>query len=189
MEPDFEINISGEVSQEFLKRNIFSFQQAANFIQQLPYGRNTNKYRLVNLFLENRGTCSTKHAILKVLAEENDFPNLKLVLGLFKMNGTNTPAVSARLSRHNLNSLPEAHCYLKYHATILDYTKPEFLPAHYENDLIEEVEITPAQISDYKVAYHKNYLLSWLTKNPQLKLNPDILWAIREQCIQDLSLK
>jgi hypothetical protein len=55
------------------------------------------------------------------------------------------------------------------------------------DDLIEEVEILPEQITEFKVNYHKNYLDKWLDKNKELNYTMNDIWKIREQCIQDLS--
>ena len=81
----------------------------------------------------------------------------------------------------------EAHCYLKYNDLILDYTKQNSTPSDFIDDLIEEIEISPNQITDYKIKYHKNYLATWLDKTEQLNLTLNDLWTIREQCIQNLT--
>jgi hypothetical protein len=72
-QPDFDIKSKGEISIEFLDRNILTFNQALLFIRQIPYGRNPDKYNLASVFTDNFGTCSTKHALLKRLADENNF--------------------------------------------------------------------------------------------------------------------
>lgn len=185
--PDFQIISSDAISTEFVNRNILTFSQAALFVRQLPYGRNSNKNDLTTVFLDNCGTCSTKHALLKQLAYENNCNELRLTVGLFKMNGENTAAIATTLEQHNLQYIPEAHCYLKYNDLILDYTKSNSKPSDFIDDLIEEMEIAPNQITDYKVAYHKNYLTDWLDKTERLHLTLDELWTIREQCIQDLA--
>ena len=185
--PDFEIKSSGQISSRFTERNILTFQQAALFIRHLPYGRNLNKNDLTSVFADNCGTCSTKHAILKQLADENNFKELRLIIGLFKMNGINTPPVSTTLEFNDLEYIPEAHCYLKYNNDILDYTKPNSDAADFINDIIEEVEIKPNQITDFKVNFHKNYLTACLENNHQIKLTFDDIWKVREQCIQDLT--
>jgi hypothetical protein len=189
LEADFDILPCGPVSNKFRDRNIFTFRDAAVFVQQLPYARNTNKLDITTVLTENCGTCSTKHALLKVLAEENNFAGLKLVMGLFKMNGRNTSSVQDTLQQHNLDYIPEAHCYLKYDNTILDYTRPSFKPDNYINDLLQETEITAGQITDFKIAYHKNFLAEWLDKNRTIEKTPEEIWKIREQCIRDLQNK
>jgi hypothetical protein len=127
--------------------------------------------------------------LLKQLADENNFGGLKLIAGLFKMSGRNTPEIEATLKRHKLEYIPEAHCYLKFNSTVLDFTKPHSDPRGFTGDLIGEREISTGQITDYKVAFHKSYLATWLTNNTQIKLEPDELWEIREQCIRDLTEK
>ncbi|MBK7233947.1 MAG: hypothetical protein IPH93_17200 [Saprospiraceae bacterium] len=153
----------------------------------MPYGRNENKYDLLSLFSDQQGTCSTKHAILKTLANENDFLEIQLVIGLFKMNVLNTPQIQFILDNNHLNYIPEAHCYLKYRNNILDYTKSNSNPSTFFNDLIEEIEISPDQITDFKVSYHQNYLKSWILENSNFKYSFSQLWEIREQCIQNFA--
>ncbi|MFN6341326.1 MAG: hypothetical protein ACK4Y6_02890, partial [Bacteroidota bacterium] len=70
---DFEIKSKGQISKEFIDRNIFTFNQASIFVRQLAYGRNADKNNLTSVFTDNCGTCSTKHALLKKLADENNF--------------------------------------------------------------------------------------------------------------------
>ena len=186
-QPDFEIKSTGRISKGFVDRNVSTFKQATLFVRKLPYGRNADKNDLTSVFADNCGTCSTKHALLKQLADENDFKELKLKVGLFKMNEKNTPKISTTLKLNNLEYIPEAHCYLKYNDFIFDYTKLNSKPSDFIDDLIEEIEISPDQITDYKVKYHKNYLVTWLDKKEQINLTLNDIWKIREQCIQDHS--
>lgn len=187
--PDFNIKPKGKISGHFLKNYIQTFKQATGFIQNLPYGRNANKEDLSTLFADGCGTCSTKHAILKLLADENNFKGISLVCGLFKMNGKNTPEIAERLTEHGLEYLPEAHNYLKYEDRIYDFTTPALKGFDFADDLIEEIEIRPDQITEYKVNYHKQFLKSWLETNSNIKYSLSELWSIREQCIQDLTDK
>lgn len=186
-QPDFDIKSIGHISKEFVDRNILTFNQATLFVRELPYGRNADKNNLASVFTDNCGTCSTKHALLKRLADENDFEKVKLIVGLFKMNKNNTPEISATLQENKLEYIPEAHCYLKYEDQILDLTKINSKPSDFLDDLIEEIEILPEQITEHKVNYHKNYLETWLDKNPEINLTLNDIWKIREQCIQDLA--
>jgi|ERR1700741_1597679 len=185
--PDFRIRSTGKISEGFIKKDILSFKEAADWVRSLPYGRNADKNDLTTVFSDGCGTCSTKHALLKQLAIENDFEGLQLVIGLFKMNGNNTPEAAAALARHGLSYIPEAHNYLKYNDAILDYTKPTFDPAGFVNDIIKEIEIMPDQIADFKVTFHKDYLNGWLGSNPGIKLTLSELWSVREECIRDLA--
>jgi len=185
--PDFIIQSKGIISKEFINRNILTFKQALLFVKQLDYGRNEDKNNLATVFTDNCGTCSTKHALLKKLADENNFEEVKLLVGLFKMNKVNTPEISKTLQRNQLEYIPEAHCYLKYEDQILDQTKINSKATDFLEYLIEEIEISPEQITDFKVNYHKSYLANWLAKNKQINLSINDIWKIREQCIQDLA--
>lgn len=185
--PDFAIQPNGEISKEFLLLDIRTFHQATDLIKSLDYGRNTNKNNLKTVFSDNRGTCSTKHAVLKQLADEHNFKQIKLVLGIFKMNGINTPKVADRLRENNLTYIPEGHNYLKYKNQIFDFTKLGYSPLKFVTDLLFEIEIQPDEIHEPKMEIHKKYLVEFLKNNKTINYSLDELWAIREKCIQDLS--
>lgn len=185
---NFDIKPVGKISRKFLTLNISTFNEATEFVRQLAYGRNENKADLTTVFTDNCGTCSTKHALLKQLSDENNFTDLKLIIGLFRMNADNTPKISATLRKNRLEYIPEAHNYLKYGTQILDFTNKTSKPADFEGELIEETEIQADQIADFKVNYHKQYLAKWLDKQKAINLTLDELWKIREQCISDLSI-
>ncbi|UUV22571.1 hypothetical protein [Paenimyroides aestuarii] len=185
--PNFDIKPHGEISRAFLRQNILTFHRATEYIQNLSYGRNSNKEDLKSIFIEKKGTCSTKHAVLKQLANENDFKNIQLILGIFKMNPHNTPKVQKTLLENNLKYIPEAHNYLKYENEIFDYTKQNSSSAGFVNDLLFETEIQPNEINNFKIQIHKDYLINWLNENNNINYSLDELWKIREQCIEDLS--
>ena len=184
---NFDIAANGKISNNFLNRNVSDFKSAMTFITQLPYGRNKDKRNLTTLFDDGFGTCSTKHAVLKELAVENSIPQVKLILGLFRMNEHNTPAVSKILLKENLDYIPEAHNYLKIDNTIVDCTFSNSSKLNFITDLILETEIESNQITDYKVNFHKQYLETWLLKEPSLSMSLQELWLIRENCISALS--
>jgi len=185
--PDFDIEQNGEISRVFLSRNILTFHQAIEFIRNLNYGRNLNKGDLKTVFTDNKGTCSTKHAVLKQLAHENHFDDINLMLGVFKMNAKNTPKVAETLTEYNLKYIPEAHNYLKYKLEIFDFTKPNVSSFDFVNDLFFETEIQPNEIAGRKVQIHRGFLVNWLNENSDIEYSLDEIWRIREQCIQNLS--
>jgi hypothetical protein len=184
---NFPIQASGIVSWHFLTRGITNFVEAAAFTRRLPYRPNTDKTDVTCIFRDNGGTCGPKHAALRQLALENDRPDLRLKLGMFRMSAQNTPAVAATLDRYGLPYLPEAHNYLRVGSNIWDCTALNSSGQDFEDDLMMEVEIEPCQIADSKVAFHHAYLERWLAQNPTLGLSMTQLWAVREQCIRDLS--
>ena len=184
---NFNITSDQEISQLFKQNHCFDFLSASEFVRNLPYRRNLNKDNLATIFTDNCGTCSTKHARLKTSAEENNQADFKLILGIFRMNGENTPKIKLVLENHNLEYIPEAHNYLKFKNQILDFTKKNSSENDFINDLLEAIEIEPHQINQFKIEFHKNYLKNWLIENPQIPYSLDELWKIREECIKTLS--
>lgn len=184
---NFNITSDKEISRLFKQNQCFDFLSASEFVRNLPYRRNLNKDNLATVFTDNCGTCSTKHALLKKLAEENQQSNFKLILGIFRMNGENTPKIKSVLGNYNLEYIPEAHNYLKFKNQILDFTKKNSSESDFINDLLEEIEIEPHQINQFKIEFHRNYLKNWLDQNPQIPYSLDELWKIREECIKALS--
>lgn len=185
--PDFRIQSSGEISKEFLKNGVATFSDATNFVANLKYGRNANKEELKTVFSDHCGICSTKHALLKTLADENGFTEIKLFLGIFKMNSKNAFKISKTLRKNKLVYIPEAHNYLKFKNEIFDFTKFNSKASDFESDLILEIEILPNQISSYKVEFHKKFLQEWLHQNTEAAFELEALWKIREKYIQDLA--
>ncbi|WP_317899948.1 hypothetical protein [Aurantibacillus circumpalustris] len=183
---NFLIQNKGEISSKFLSLGISYFNKACEFVQELPYRRNKNKNDLLTLFTDNCGTCSTKHALLKRLAEENSVKDVKLILGIFAMNGENTPAVKRTLEKHKLKYIPEAHNYLRCKNEILDFTKVNWGAGNFEKDILQEVALSPEQITEYKISFHKKHLQAWLNQEHRITYSLDEIWEIREQCIKDL---
>ena len=183
---NFKIENNGIVSEYFQKLNIYDFESAANFIAHLPYHRNKDKTHILCVFEELAGTSSTKHAVLRKLALENHQKDFKLMLGIFKMNGSNNRKITPILEKYSLKEIPEAHNYLKIENQIFDFTRKNSKPEDFINDLIEEIEIQPEQIIDFKIKYHKNFLKKYLKENPQIPYNLDEFWKIREECIAEL---
>jgi DICT domain-containing protein len=184
---NFPIANKGIASKAFMALGLTFFDEVTAYIARLPYARNSNKSELLVVLKENCGTCSTKHTLLKSLADEQGYDLIKLIVGIFKMNPTNTPQVAQTLAQYRLDYLPEAHCYLKHQGQIYDFTKSKPLRIDFDNDLLEEIEIEPQQVGQYKIDFHRTFLENWLKNNPQISFSKDALWLIREQCIKDLS--
>ena len=159
--------------------------ETLNFVRHIPYGRNSNRKDFMLVISENRGTCSSKHAYLKDFALKNNIPNVKLLVGIYKMNEQNTK-IGKILSDNKLSFIPEAHCYLKIDNEIIDVTSKDADIDKIKADLVQEIEIEPYQVSDFKVNYHQNYIKNWITETNS-KFTFDEIWEIREKCIELLS--
>ena len=182
---NFKILSDQKISSLFRERNIHDFSAASDYIRQLPYKRNENKYDVATLFTDECGTCSTKHAVLSILASENGRAGVQLMLGIFKMKAADTPRIRKTLEQYGLEYMPEAHNYLRIDGVIADYTWPYNID--FGKDLLAEEEINPDQIPAYKVTRHRAFLKNWLDENKAIPYDLEALWAIREQCIRDLA--
>lgn len=186
LKSDYLLLEKGEYTEELKSFGVNTWLGAIDFIRQLPYGRNSDRKDLKLVLKENKGTCSSKHALLKQLANLNNISNVRLFMGIYRMNGKNTPGVRQELAKSELEYIPEAHCYLKQDDLIIDCTTANSTSNSFVNDLIEEQEIQPFQVFDYKVEYHKMFLKNWL-QSADLSLDLEGLWKIRERCIRALS--
>ena len=180
--PEKSLTAAGPDSESFLRRSINSFRSAAKHLNKLPYGRNADRanYRLV--LAEQRGTCSTKHALLAAVAIEQGLP-VSLMIGIYDMSEANTPGVGRVLAAHGLVSVPEAHCYLRYAGQRVDITRSGINPQEMIAQFHDEWTIEPSQIGTHKIALHQQFLRGWLTKERRLALSYERLWGIREECI------
>jgi hypothetical protein len=176
---------SDSLTQQIQNLGIDSWEDLLIYVKNIPYGRNANREDLSLVLKENKGTCSSKHAFLKEVANQNKIPNVKLIIGIYKMNESNTN-IGTILTDNDIEFIPEAHCYLKIDAVRVDCTTPKSNFAKIEKDILEEIEIEPFQVGEFKIDYHQNFIKNWLS-NSKSKITFEQLWTIREQCIAFLS--
>jgi len=179
------LKAGGNVTDAFLQRGVLTYQEAARLVCHLPYQRNSVRGDSDSLLVlrEKCGTCSTKHALMRRLAAEQDL-DVALVLGIFEMDGQNTPGVETVLKKYGLAALPEAHCYLRGGEQRVDATLDR--PAHSLIFLYEE-DIAPEQIGDYKLKLHRQFLTQWVRAGSAGCRSVKEAWRIREECIRALS--
>jgi len=179
---------AGVVSSRFIEVQVRDFREAAAYVHRLPYGRNTNRSDALAVIREGHGTCSTKHALLRRLALEQDI-DIALVIGIYEMNQENTPGVGDVLEKYGLKNLPEAHCYLRSGQMKVDVTREM---RGYRSEIpgfVYEEEIAPDQIGDYKASVHRRFLKQWMERRTLGTGHTlDDLWRIREECIAALEL-
>lgn len=181
-----KLSSNDNITQLAVSKGISNWATLVRNIQELPYGRNQSRIDFSLVIKENKGTCSSKHALLKQVADLNNIPNVDLVLAIYKMNDKNTPGIDLSKVTRKLAYIPEAHCYLKVNNESLDITTPNSSITRIENDIISETIIKPEQVGQYKIDYHQKFILDWITQN-EIKLSFDQVWQFREQCIANLS--
>ena len=164
---------------------IETWEEALKYVRFLPYGRNSNRTDFKLVITEQKGSCSSKHAMLKKIADQNRIPKIKLILGVYRMHEKNTPKIGSILAENSINFIPEAHCYLKIDGKRVDITTPESSVDNLKKDIIQEIEIQPEQVSKFKVVYQKEFIKNWV-RHTNSSFEFKQIWRIREKCIENL---
>ena len=186
MVKNYKLNSKDKLTLELKSLDITSWIELTDWIRKLPYGRNKNRLDLALIIKEEKGTCSSKHALLKEVANLNAIPDVKLILGMYKMNIFNTPNIGNVIDKSNLNFIPEAHCYLKIDSERIDFTSNNSDFNRIKNDVMLEKEIEPHQVAKFKVEFHKAFVKKWI-KEDEILFSFDKVWELREECISNLS--
>lgn len=181
---DVPLSSGSALSLAFQRLGCRTFADAAELAWQLPYGRTVDTDVLAVL-REERGTCSSKHALLANLGRDESVP-MRLMLGIYHMTGMNTPGVGPVLARHGLAGIPEAHCWLDVMGAPLDITRvlagAQVAPAYF----LRTELIRPEQVGEYKRRFHQDFLADWADSADAGGLTADGLWRVREECIAAL---
>ena len=111
--PDAAIKSSGPISETFLNMGIRSLRVSCRYVNELPYGYNSNRDDLMILFKEKKGTCTTKHAVIATLAKELGFAIEKHV-GIYAMTEELVTGTDALLKKYQLPYIPMIHCFLVF---------------------------------------------------------------------------
>lgn len=186
MNSNYELTSTDELTELVKSKGITTWNDLTEFIRNLPYGRNSNRKDFGLVISESKGTCSSKHALLKSIADLNAIPNVELVVGIYKMTALNTPKIGSELGNYSFDYIPEAHCYLRINDNRIDFTSLKSDFNRIENDIIQEQIIAAHQVSDFKVDYHKAFIKHWLN-DTNSEFEFEQIWQIREQCIANLS--
>jgi hypothetical protein len=133
---------------------------------------------------EQKGTCSSKHALLIELAEENAVTDVELIAGIFLMSPETHPQLTDFFADKPYTSLPECHCYLRFKGQRYDFTDTTNAMERIASKIVREQRIEPNQVRDWKVVIHKDYLQRWLNRQPALNLTLEEVWTQREAAIE-----
>jgi hypothetical protein len=175
-----------QLTNQLRKIGITSWEEFLFWLKQLPYGRNANRTDFSLVISEMKGTCSSKHGLAKLIAENNKIEGVKLVMCIFNMSEKNTPKLSPQLTNNHLDFIPEAHCYIRHNGKAIDLTTSNSAFQQIEKDILKEEFIDIDQLNEYKVNFHQAYLKNWIAEENN-SLNFNDLWSLREECIKMLS--
>ena len=183
--PGTPLDGPGPLGREFRDLGCETFRDAARWVQRLPYGRNADRTRPELVLQERQGTCSTKHALLALLAEEQGL-DVEMRLVFIRLDRGTSPAVAGVLERHGVDFLPEAHCVLRTAHGTVDLTHPD--GSGEPPEIFEEAAIDPEELGEPKVLRHRSRLAKLLTDDRELgkRFDLDQLWDVREECIAAL---
>jgi len=120
--PDVHFRGQGPISEAFLRLKITGFHGACRYVHELPYGYNSRRDDVTVLFRENRGTCTTKHAVIATLAHEIELAVHKQV-GIYAMTEDLVSGTDKLLAEFSLPFVPMAHCFLSYEDYRVDLTE------------------------------------------------------------------
>ena len=186
MNSDYKLTSKDKLSELAKSNGIGTWNELTEFIKNLPYGRNINRTDFGLVLSEQKGTCSSKHALLKSIADLNNVPNVELIIGIYRMTESNTPKIGTELTENSIEFIPEAHCYIKINGKRTDLTSEQSEFKKIEKDIIQEREIEPKQVAEFKVDYHKEFIKKWLEETKS-EFEFDHIWRIREKCIVNLT--
>jgi hypothetical protein len=180
--PNFTIKSDKKASRIFREKGIYDFHSACSYVQQFPYRRTTDPSDSLLVMKEEQGTCSSKHALLAMVAEENKVQSINLIVGIYKMTPRNTAGIGL-VFPPNISFIPEAHTYLVFNKHRFDFTHMSS-EALKDADILEEVKITPSEIGTHKKTIHQTFLKKWCRDQ---QLDFEAIWTIRELCIQAIT--
>ncbi len=183
---DIQLTSSDSLTIDIVESGVVSWEDLIRCVKTFHYDRNANRADVDLVWYERKGSCSSKHAFLKHVANLNRIDGVELMLCVYKMNAINTPKVSAVLKEFELEYVPEAHCYIRFHGEAIDVTTMTSSYSTINNDVIEEQVILPEKVLAFKVDYHKNFLHTWVLDTLP-KRSFDEVWNAREACILALS--
>ncbi len=172
---------------ELLKKyDLNSWDDLLDHVHKLPYGRISDKSQLHLVLEEQQGTCSAKHAFLKLAADALGLAGVELLLGFFMMDGKNSPALSTYFSSLEIEELPELHAFLKVNGKPIDITFPDNVKKTIPYDIIQSHRVNPEEMILTKEQLHRNFHKKWILSMTDFPYSEDELWSIREKCIEIL---
>ncbi|MCG9731861.1 hypothetical protein L1D44_18900 [Shewanella sp. Isolate13] len=175
------VNLSDSpISRQFKLKGVSTFHEACDFIWRLPYGR-TNHQDLIAVLSERKGTCSSKHRLLKALVDELDIEGVELKIGIYLMHESNTPGVGSVMNLSEFDSIPEAHCYLHYDNRRIDLTRSDVVASESISNFLVEVTVEAETLPEFKEPFHYQYIVDKYGDE-----RAKAVWACREQCIAAL---
>lgn len=120
--PEKKLPDAGPISRLFKELGIGRFHEACRYVQELPYGYNSDRDDLMILFKEKMGSCTTKHAVIATLAAELGLSVEKSV-GIYAMTEDLVTGTRKILEKYRLPYIPMVHCFLVHEDRRVDLSE------------------------------------------------------------------
>ncbi|MCC6867840.1 MAG: hypothetical protein IT522_03370 [Burkholderiales bacterium] len=176
----FEVSGDSALCNEVRALGFTSFQQLAEHVRSLPYGRTADSEDRCAVLHQKRGTCSSKHQLLAAVAQESGHAKIQLVVGIYGMCEENTPGVGTVLRAASTVSIPEAHCYLSVEGDRMDFTGLARGSSSPFAALVAEHVVSPLGLREMKANLHRQALATWASAQGT---TAEWAWSVREACI------
>jgi len=180
--PNEVISSSGEVSKQFTSRNITSLHDAIDYVYKLKYIPTSEPFNFRLVLPELHGTCSTKHTLLVVLAQELQL-SIGLGLAIYNLTPDLFPELIEIYQYSHIPYIPVSHDFMIYNDQYLDVTFPGMCKILSPDDLIDEEKISPEQITGYKVEKYKKYVNKW---GKEQDISVEQFYEAQTRCIEAL---
>lgn len=183
--PPAEIADNGEVSRAFFDRGIRTFQEAASYVRDLPYGFNASSDDSMILLRDGFGTCTTKHGIIARLAEEMDVPARKYE-GFYPLTEAVIPDVASILEEAGIAFIPRTHCFLSYQSDFFDLTEGNCTGKKgMVQDYLKIFMVKPEQSQEEIDRCYRDYYEHLCNEDASFsRLGIDGMFEVLKKCIQ-----
>ncbi|OLS14387.1 MAG: hypothetical protein RBG13Loki_2036 [Promethearchaeota archaeon CR_4] len=172
--PKVKLVEKGLISRKFLEIGLLEFSQAIQYVHSVKYGYNSNYDDPLILFKENKGTCTSKHATIARLAEEQDIPLFKNV-GIYKMTEEIVTGTQEILTAHDIPYIPMIHCFLVYQQHRFDLTEGNANGKKRPiNNFIQIKQVSPEFSQKEEYLWFKDVLRGVILKSDEMKGTKEI---------------
>jgi len=160
---------NGAIGKQFYQIGINTLYAAINHVYGLKYQPPSDPFNWNLVISEQCGTCSTRHALLVLLAKEN---NVSFALGhaIYHLTPERFPMLQPILERSGLPFIPESHNFIVYNHYFLDITFPGHAQILPQKDVSLMKTIDCAELLYVKKTWYPVFLKQWLKQYSNMTL-------------------
>ena len=164
------IDEKGNIGKQFAQQNIHDLYAAINYIHNLKYQPPSEPFNWNLVIPEQRGTCSTRHALLVVLAQENHIP-FTLGQAIYNLTPEKFPIIRSLLEKYKLPFILESHNFIIFKDYFLDSTFPGNAALLCKHDVESVKPIDCGELLHEKTVLYPQFLKQWLKQYGNMTLD------------------